>query len=370
VKSRAISLIAAVSVVPVVAAAQGYIAPKEPLVVVQDGKYGYIDHSGKIVIPPQFLWGTDFESGYRTVYVCGKLVSVDQAAHFSPFKYSHRKNGLWPRRSDGKVGFVDDDGVFKIRAVFADALPFSDGLAAVKVGELWGFIDTDGRQVIQPIFQAAYYFREGVAYAEKDGEKLLIDKTGKVLARGYEQLQGIVTEARVPVSRNSKSGFLDLNGNVVIPLEYDQVDSFSEGLAPVKKGNKWGYVDRAGRLEIPFMFSNAGLFASGLAPARTAEQSGFIDHSGKFIFNLQFDYAPGFLTGDADGVLTAATDVSRFWTAGRRFGYVNTSGKIVWGPAKESPDHAPLTGWSDEERVASCAGVPESVRTLVESFPD
>ncbi len=360
----------ALAVFAVLLTAQKYIPPKEPLVVVQNGKYGYINHQGEVVIQPQFLWGSDFEGGHGTVYVCGRLVSIDQAGTFSPLKYSHRKDVLSPRKSGDKFGFVDDVGVFKIPAVFTDVLPFSDGLAAVKVGDSWGFIDKTGTQVIQPIFQAAYYFREGVAYAEKDGESLLIDKKGKVLAKGYEQLQGIVTEARVPVSRNGKSGFLGLDGHVVIPLEYDQVDSFSEGVAPVSKGNKWGYVDRMGKIEIPFIFSSAGPFASGLAPVRIADQSGFIDHSGKFVFHLQFEYAPGFLTGDADGVLTASTDVSRFWTSDGRFGDVNTFGRVVWGPNKESPCHDSLFGWSDEERTASCEGVPPSVRELIASFPN
>jgi WG containing repeat len=363
-------LVAAAIAFPLPVIAQRYVSPKEPLVIVQNGKYGYINHSGGVVIRPQFLWGTDFEGGYGTVYVCGRLVSIDQSGHLLPLKYSNRKDRLSPRASGGKVGFVDVAGRFKISPIFPDALPFSEGLAAVQVGDSWGFIDTTGRQVIQPTFQAAYYFREGVANAEKGGENVLIDKTGTVLARGYEQLVGIVAGGRVPVSRNGKFGFLDLHGKVAIPLEYYEVSSFSEGLAPVKKGNKWGYVDGDGKVVVPFIFDHADIFASGLAPVRIAGQSGFIGHSGKFAFHLQFDYAPGFLTGDADGMLTADTDVSRFWTADRAFGYVDTSGRVVWGPIKESPDHPPLLGWSEKDKVASCEGVPENVRKIVASFPN
>ena len=42
---------------------------KEPLIVVQNGRYGYIDHNGAVVIQPQFLWGDDFDHGYAEVYV-------------------------------------------------------------------------------------------------------------------------------------------------------------------------------------------------------------------------------------------------------------------------------------------------------------
>lgn len=138
-----------------------------------------------------------------------------------------------------KVGFVDASGHFRIGAIFDDALPFSDGFAAVQVGDLWGFIDTDGRQVIPPVFKHAFYFIEAVATAETEDGYVLIDKTGAVLARGFEQLKGVAGDGRVPVSRDGKYGYLDLRGKIAIPLTYDDSDSFSRGLAPVKRGAKW-----------------------------------------------------------------------------------------------------------------------------------
>ena len=76
-----------------------------------------------------------------------------------------------------------------------------------------------------------------------------------------------------------------------------------------------GYIDRDGQTVIPFIFDEAGLFASGLAPAKIEAETGFIDRSGKFAFHLAFKHASGFLTGNAEGLLVADSDVSRFWTA-------------------------------------------------------
>ena len=59
---------------------------KEPLVVVQNGKYGYIDHEGRIVIQPQFIWAEDFWRGLGTVYVCGRYVSIDSSGAFFPLR--------------------------------------------------------------------------------------------------------------------------------------------------------------------------------------------------------------------------------------------------------------------------------------------
>jgi hypothetical protein len=339
----------------------------EPLVVVQNGRYGFIDHKGKLIIQPQFIWAEDFWRGLGTVYACGRYVSIDSSGTFLPLRIAV-KGRLVPKQQGQKFGFVDSDGRFKINPVFDDALPFSGGYAAVKVGEKWGFVDAAGRQVILPQFESAYYFRDGVAVAVLASGQVLIDAKGKPLASSYD-FEDSVTEGRVPASRNGKSGYLNPQGEVVIPFVYENVRSFSGGLAAVQKEGKWGYLDRDGRVVIPFEFDDAGAFSSGLASARVGLKTGFIDKSGKFSFLLSFTNATGFLTADEDGLLLAESDVSRFWTDDNRFGYVNTSGQVVWGPAEGSPDHPPLFGWSDTDNSKSCEGIPEVARKKIAGFP-
>ncbi len=339
------------------------------LVVVQNGKYGYINHEGKIVIRPQYIWAEDFWRGLGTVYVCGRYVSINSSGDLLPLRIAV-ENHLELERKGERSGFVDASGQFRIAPTFDEVLPFSDGLAAVRVGDKWGFIDGTGHIVIPPQFKRAYYFIEGVAVAESDSGHLLIDKSGKVLAQGFQFFDN-VADGRVPGSRGGKSGYLDLSGRAVIPFVYDEVRSFSEGLAAIEKGNKWGYVNRDGLVVIPPKFDYTGPFGNGLAPARLGGHTGFIDKSGNFAFSLAFDYAPGFLTGDEESNLfVAPSDVSRFWTADGRFGYVSTTGKVIWGPIEGNPDHPPLTGWSEQDKTISCEGVPESTRNKVAGFPD
>jgi hypothetical protein len=339
-----------------------------PLVIVRDGKYGYIDHTGKIVIRPQFIWAEDFWRGLGSVYVCGRYASIDSSGKLLPHRVAV-EGRLEPKHEGQKVGFVDEHGEFKINPTFDDALPFSDGLAAIQINKKWGFIDAVGHQIIQPKFSNAYYFREGVGIAQlPDSGDVLIDKSGKVLATEYGFVD-LVSNGRVPATRGGKNGYLDLRGEVVIPLVYDDGRSFSDGLASVKKENKWGYVDRDGRTVIPFDFDEAGQFGNGLAPARAGTRTGFINKSGHFAFDLAFRYAPGFLTGDEESnLLVAGTDVSRFWTNENKFGYVNTSGRVIWGPADGSPDHPTILGWSDELNVKSCEGISESTKAKIAGF--
>jgi hypothetical protein len=364
--ARRLALILVVASIPGAAARQG-ARVDDPLVVVRDGKYGYIDHDGTIVIRPAFLWGSDFINGYATVYICGRTVSIDRNGQLIPLRHSTRNDGLSPQRVGDKTGFVDIDGRLKISATFDEALPFSDGLAAVQVGRSWGFVDANGQLAIPAVFDAAFYFREGVGFAKQGDDDVLIDKSGKILARGL-RAGGFSTEGRVSVARNDVFGYVDTRGRVVIPFAYEQAEMFVHGLAAVEKGGTWGYVDRDGTIAIPFAFDRAGPFFSGLAPVIRGDESGFIDRTGTFAFHVPFASAPGFSTANADGMALTDTDVSRFFTADGGFGYVNTAGKIIWGSVHESPDHPPPFGWTEAQKIASCDGVSVEERGRIAAF--
>jgi hypothetical protein len=345
------------------------ITRNQPLVVVQDGKYGYIDHQGNFVIKPKFYWASDFSAGFATVYVCGRRLSIDPSGKIGPYRIT-RDEGLMTRSRQSRVGFVDSSGRFRIPPTFDEALPFSEGLAAVRVGEKWGFIDKTGGMAIAPQFAQAYYFLEGVAVAEIEKRSVLINRKGEVVASGFDRFWDIA-EGRVQVSLGRNDGYIDFAGKVVIPLTYDgAVYGFQGGVTAVSKDDKWGYVDRWGKVKIPFQFDEAGPFYGGiLAAAKMGAKTGFIDRTGKFKFLLPYSYTAGFTNGD----------VAQFSTEDHRFGYVNEAGKVIWGPTSENPfeervsvyeaGQEPPPEWSDEEKIKSCEGIPASMRKTIESFP-
>jgi len=251
-------------------------------------------------------------------------------------------------------------------STFDEALPFSEGLAAVKVDNKWGFIDTEGHLAIRPQFAAAFCFREGVATVFSELGTQIVDRSGTAISEGFETID-FVSEGRVPLMRNAKWGSLDLQGKPVIPLTYDEMRPFSGGLAAVQKENKLGYIDRNGMVTIPFQFDHADAFANGLAPVRIGKETGFIDRSGKFVFRLKFSDSSGFFGLNSAGLFIADSDVAGYWTEDHLFGYVNSSGKVICGPSPEGPsEHGP---WSEADKIRSCEGVPESVQKTIVSFP-
>ncbi len=66
-----------------------------------------------------------------------------------------------------------------LKTEFDEVKNFSEGLAAVAVGEKWGYINRAGRLVIKPQFDFASKFSQGLAQVTIDGKLGYIDRAGK-----------------------------------------------------------------------------------------------------------------------------------------------------------------------------------------------
>ena len=148
---------------------------------------------------------------------------------------------------NGKFGFELDDKVV-IPAKYDDAVPFSEGLARVKLNGKGGYIDKTGKEVIPFRYDVAWSFGEGLASVELNG----------------------------------KCGYIDKTGKVVIPIKYDEADSFSDGLASVKLNGKWGFIDKTGKEVIPLRYDYVSDFDDGFAVVELNGKSGKIDKQGNF----------------------------------------------------------------------------------------
>lgn len=80
-----------------------------------------------------------------------------------------QKDDLLAIKNDGKWGFVDATGKVVIKPQYEDAKSFSNGLAGVKKGEYWSFINSKNQEVITGEFKDANYFNsKGNCFVKND----------------------------------------------------------------------------------------------------------------------------------------------------------------------------------------------------------
>src|SRR5689334_9183231 len=59
---------------------------------------------------------------------------------------------LYPVKVNGKYGYINKSAKVVIRPQFDQAEQFSEGYAAVEMGNSWGYIDRNGKLVIPPTY--------------------------------------------------------------------------------------------------------------------------------------------------------------------------------------------------------------------------
>ena len=130
----------------------------------QDWKFGYVDKTGRTVIPARYLEAHNFSQGLALV----RLPHADSEKLGAQFAFINRQGkvvipqaiteddpapqfseGLAPVMVNGKFGFADQTGKLVIPASFSEARNFAEGLAPVGVGRKVGYIDKTGKFVWQ-----------------------------------------------------------------------------------------------------------------------------------------------------------------------------------------------------------------------------
>jgi hypothetical protein len=132
----------------------------------QDGKWGYADGAGRIVIKPQFSRAGRFSEGLALVWTGGVPLTDSVVTSFVKMGYINA-TGHWVIHSRFEYYFFDD---------------FSEGVVPFrKQSSKWGYMNTMGKIVIRPQFDWAGTFSGGIAPALFDSKCAHIDKTGRVI---------------------------------------------------------------------------------------------------------------------------------------------------------------------------------------------
>jgi hypothetical protein len=288
---------------------------------------------------------------------------------------TRRAAALFPMVEQGRWGFIDSTGAVVVAPRFAQVQEFAEGLAPVREAGHYGFMDGTGHLVLAQSYGYASPFHHGLAVVQQDSTPQLIDRMGHLvplaatykalewqpgldqggmwvgtLASGQRQLLAANGQLLTPTQfeqvkelsnnrivvrgpeplRNAQGlnevsavGVLDRHGRFVIPYyRFHDISAFREGLALVsiyQRGNDdadhWGIIDTTGRLvaRLPpgqyFSSLNKHTFSSGLAQVNVTTSGHYpnnesypapIDHAGRILFhNRRLQWLTGFYHGRA-----------------------------------------------------------------------
>ncbi|MEX2593113.1 MAG: WG repeat-containing protein [Anditalea sp.] len=164
--------------------------------------------------------------------------------------------GLYGALIDGKYGFVDRTGKLRIANRYEQIGKFSEGLAPVKIGDQWGYIDQNDKISIQPHFTEAGDFMRGVALVKKDGKANLIDKAGKELLSDYYERISFTDDNYYLTENNSLFGLANSLGTEISIPKFDELRREGYDKILIRRGDKYGVMKETGEYSLPIYYSN------------------------------------------------------------------------------------------------------------------
>lgn len=288
--------------------------PFEPLFSISvDGKKGYIDKTGKVVIEPRF--------GMVQRLFDGRLAMACRPDRLS-------------------MGYIDRKGDWAIEPRYGDAHSFKEGLAAVRIDGEFGFIDETGRVVITPQYDCVGWFYQGVARVGVESWSSLIkrqvadvgttcnwvyiDKKGRRIskARAEKQREQAEQWELKPKEKDGRYGLIDRDGNWTLPPTLVHIRAFHGGRAAARSNNGWGHIDETGKLVIAvqYEFVEDYVADSNVSVVKQGGKWGMINDSGDWIVKPRFSWSNGIQHGLWSVVLDG------------KAGYIDLSGNWVWEP--------------------------------------
>ena len=310
--------------------------------VKENGKYKYVDTSGKVVIDKitttknfpnaeEILSGEiekygehtveGFRGGYALLsYEDGRVgIYIDKTGntvfgnmYFDPRSFS---DGVAIEGSPrvGHVSIINADGSTKEFSAF-DSLGnesvgygeyYREGLTEIVLlgelygdgDELYGYMDKNFNIVIKPQFENATGFNNGMALAKKNGLWGVINKSGQFIIQ--PQFESFMfenysaesfTEGLAAVKKGGKWGYIDTKGNTIVPFQWDSAYAFFNGYAVVVKDGKFGYIDKTGKSIIEPKFDGASYFHNGIALASYSGVYKLIDPNGNAVSSETWNF--------------------------------------------------------------------------------
>lgn len=270
---------------------------------------------------------------------------------------------LFPFISDERIGFVNEAGKIVIKPEFDEALPFSEGFAAVCVDGKYNFMNEKGlypfTDLPKSLCMVNFFHNKFAVIGENSNGKIMfgyMDTKGKIIIPcQYKEANSFKSGMAVVMNFDNKYGVITDEGLIALPFDYqciapgfsedklitrkdeqsswtvldtkfkeafsvadiDFLDSFSGGMAILVKNGKYGFVDEKGNPVIENKYAYAWPFSEGLASVSSDEGCGYINTSGDVIIPLTFQNAMPFAEG------LAAVKRAGKW------GYISSDGKMV-----------------------------------------
>lgn len=327
-------------------------------------KYGYIDIHQNIIVPFDYDELTLFSQELACVKKNGKFGFIDRkgkvviSIQFEDETY-FQKTGLAQVKKNGLYGFINKKGKEIIPIIYQNADEgTSDSLVSLNKRGKWAFFDSFGKQKTEFIYDEialtsidingeseSTFWKNGLILVRKNGKVAYLDKNLKeIIPFGKYDFGERFNQNRIAIiSKNHKYGIINEFGKEIVKPEYDTLEHPEEDYheSEIFEGKNKNYItllDKRGNKiydkikEYSFNFSRLENKGQRVYIIRNLKnQCGVVDGQGKIIIPFIYDEIQDF-----HGTVNAIVKLKG------KFGIIDSSNKIMYPIENES-----IITWKD-----------------------
>ncbi|MGB0524171.1 MAG: WG repeat-containing protein [Flammeovirgaceae bacterium] len=148
---------------------------------------------------------------------------------------------LYPIIENNRWGFIDETGKKVIPPKFHSIGQFVEGLAPARLDGVYGFIDAEGDWAIDPMFDFAKPFQKGLAEVYVDGKSQFINKQAKlVFNHDYRAVEAFDENdfAQVSATQRLRYGLINRKGELVLDTIYSRIKLVGNGFYIVEEDDE------------------------------------------------------------------------------------------------------------------------------------
>ncbi len=225
------------------------------------------------------------------------LINTKTGKMVLPFEFqslNHVENNIFIAEKAGKYGIINLDNKELLPCQYDDISTIKLGYK-VKKGNLVGLLDSNFKQILPTEFEDIKDGYKDNVYILKNNKMGIANNKGEILLQPeYEEITN--SNKHIQVKKEGKKGLLTHELTVFIPCEYDNITYYIDSFTPERpftafqKNKLTGVFDEKGKEIIPPLYEEIDLYDSrDNIVAKKAGKYGVIDLQHKIIINFDYD---------------------------------------------------------------------------------
>lgn len=239
-----------------------------------EGKWGFIDASGKVVVDFKYAEVKSFSNGLAVVF-----------------------------NEDGRAGLVDHNGKEILSPRYSDISDLNGDYAyfvirddsSGRIVETYGFLDRQGKVVSEEKFSYVKFIYKDIAAVKKDYGQYFLTRIGggRVGDMYFVDISEFKDDYAV-VEIKGKYGVIDYTGKIVIPVEFVKIRDYQNGFFVASKVGRngdimYGLIDKNGETVIDFEYSDIVGPSEGFITYKIGNLYGIMDLSGRIVLEPEYE---------------------------------------------------------------------------------